>query len=106
MEVEEYKKNILSVGRFDKYKLSPKSHMVCQGVGSVGTLSFVMNLLFLYGDDVKEVYVDMTDGWKKRHGYKINPYDYIFNQELCKPRLNPLLPTQVFLKCHLYFLVT
>lgn len=80
MNIEEYKKYMISVGNFNCEKLSPKSHLVCNGIGMIGTLTFVINSLYLYGDDVEEIYVDMCDWWKKTHGFKDNPYDHILKQ--------------------------
>jgi hypothetical protein len=88
MNVDAYKSNIINIGRFGKTPLSKKSNMICNGIGIVGTLVFVINSLFLYGSNTDEIYVDMSDEWKNRVGVKYNPYDYILNQKKDKEYVN------------------
>ena len=80
MDISEFKQSIIDKGRCTKNGVSGNVNIKVHGFGIGGCFTVLFNWLTLFGEDVENVYVDVTDEWKKTLGFNKNIFDLVLEQ--------------------------
>lgn len=81
MDIINFKNNIVNNGRCTKISKTGDVTIKVNGLGIGGSFTILFNWLTLFGDDINNLYVDLTDDWKKMMDIDYNVFDLIINQK-------------------------
>jgi hypothetical protein len=81
MDIQTFKDNIIKNGKCTKNGVNGDVNIKISGLGIGGSFAILINWLTLFGDDVDNVYVDLTDTWKTNTGVSKNMFDLILDQK-------------------------
>ena len=81
MNISEFRKNIINKGRCTKHGISGNVNIKVHGFGVGGCFTILFNWLALFGDDVDNIYVEVSDEWKQTLGVNKNIFDLILDQK-------------------------
>jgi hypothetical protein len=81
MTIDDFKKHIIDKGRCTKKGVTGDVNIKVNGFGIGGSFTILFNWLILFGENVNNVYVEISDEWKKNTGINYNIFDLILEQK-------------------------
>jgi hypothetical protein len=81
MVIDDFKRHIITKGRCTKQGVSGNVNIKVNGFGIGGSFTVLFNWLLLFGEGVDNIYVEISDEWKKTTGINKNIFDLILEQE-------------------------
>jgi hypothetical protein len=81
MDIIDFKNKIINNGRCTKISKTGDVILKVNGLGVGGSFTILFNWLILFGDNINNLYVDLTDDWKKMTNIDYNMFDLIIEQK-------------------------